>query len=258
MKTNLNIRRAAVVLTAGAMAIGGLGGCGDEERVCVGDKENMFVIGFSSTSDLTTAQALAPQVADVAAARAAHSCGLVGAAVATNRVESDLVVHTEDLEPARTTAPNRKPHVRRMLRDAESFYEEKLLTPLKKATPTNGSPFLGALAKLGSEVEAQGYAGGEVIGLVGDGIAVEESPSGKAIDFRQRQVDQEALGEFVPLLKPLAGSCVALLGAGAESNAESEILRRSRQHLKGLLRKAAISFVATRTAQLPARCKAKP
>lgn len=250
------IRRTTVALMA-VVVTAGLTGC-KTERVCSATPERIMVVASTSTSDLKTARELTPAVTGEAAARASESCGLVGAGIAGNRVESDMVVELKQLEPARTTAPNRRPDVRKMLRAAERFYDQKLLEPLANVTATSGSPFLGALAKVAAELEAEGLSGGTVVAIVGDGIDIEGAPSGKKIDFRSHEVDRRALDEFVPLLRPLSGSCVALLGAGARSNADPVVLRRSRKLLGGVLSKANVDFVATRSSRLPNTCRASP
>jgi hypothetical protein len=144
-----------------------------------------------------------------------------------------------------------------MKKAADRFLRDEVIGPLEATKPTGGSPFVRALTKVADELKSRGHGGPSVIALVGDIIDIERAPSGRMIDFRDRDVDREALEEFLPRLKPLAGSCVVAIGAGARSTRDPEILRQSRTLLDELLAKAKIRFVATRSSELPATCRAR-
>ncbi|HEX8645503.1 MAG TPA: hypothetical protein VF715_01295 [Thermoleophilaceae bacterium] len=253
--------RVAIRSTAGAvvalLTAFAFAGCGEQETVCKGKPERLILVPFATSSDHKTALELAPAVADQMAARAAESCGTVGGGVANRLVESELAVELKPLEPENPKAPNRTPHVRKMKKTADRFLQDKVLGPLEATKPSGGSPFVRALTKIADELRSRGHAGPSVIALVGDIIDIERAPSGRIIDFREREVDREALEEFLPRLEPLAGSCVVAIGAGARSTRDPEILRQSRTLLHDLLTKAKIRFVATRSSELPATCRAR-
>ena len=89
--------------------------------------------------------------------------------------------------------------------------------------------------------------------MIGDLIAVEHTPSGAVVDFR-RERGQGTVEEFIPDLKPLAGSCVVAIGEGAKSNLPAKRIRFARRRMKQVLTSAGIGFVATSSTQIPPGC----
>lgn len=243
---------AAAILIVGAS----LAACGpSKEAVCQGAPEHIVMVPATSISDLKTSQQLAASVAHQAVVRAANSCGQLSVGLQSNQPEADLELRSIEFEPAHERAYNRKPAQREMIRQGDEFTSTALLEPLKHIKATAGSPFFGALAKIGAEVKA--HSGGRVtVLLLGDGIAVEPAPPGNdMVDFRRASVPVERLDRFVPLLKPLAESCVMLIGAGARSDLPAQRIRAAQQMLSTTLQKAKAGFVATRSRELPANCE---
>lgn len=245
---------AGIPLFAVAAALIAFAGGGGDEPVCKGTPQRIVVVPFTTVSDVAVSKQLAPAVASQAVQRAAESCGLLATGIADARVQSDLALRTVDMTPTTTSAPNRKPHIRKLVKTGSAFIQNKLLVDLDGSSGTPGSPFLGALSKLAEELDARDWSGGTTIVLIGDGIAVEEAPSGASIDFRRRKIDRRAVSEYAELFEPLAGSCVMLIGTGAESNLDPETLRRANQYLGRVLKSVDAGFVAVRSSDLPTDC----
>lgn len=230
---------------------------GDEEPVCRSGKlaAPVAVLAFTSPSDIDTAREMAPSVARQAAQMTAEGCATAISAIATANVQSDLEPRVHWSEPAALTAPNRAPYLRRMRQAAERHFDRELVQALRRHGATPTSPYLTALVKLFTELRELGLRDVRVL-VIGDGVAVEKSPSGRLIDFRSRRVDEAALDEYVPELAALNGtvSCVALLGAGARSQLDALVLRRAGGLLDQTLTRAGVMFAATRGDTIPARC----
>lgn len=246
--------RVGLPVTGLALAACLLAACGPKQAAVCPDKPQHYVlIPSTSSSDLETSRALAHDVAGQVVARGADSCGRITVGLQTPRVESDLELRSKSLTPARSTAFNRKPVIRPLIKRGTKFVDSALLQPLAKIAPSSGSPFLGALAKVSAELRAHGTGPATVI-LLGDGIDIERSPSGARVDFRRSSVSHEPLDEFVPLLSGLKGSCVLLVGEGAASRLPGQTLRNARRLLGDTLRKAGVGFAATRSRDLPPGC----
>jgi len=241
---------AATVVVAAVAA----SGCSQELRaVCPEKRENVVLVPSTSVSDLQTSKAMAPAVSEQVVARAAESCGHLGVGLQNNRTAADLDLQSVELTPKRTEAINPDPVIRKLRRTGTEFVQERLLDPLSTVPATDGSPFLGALVKLASELQAHDAAPATIV-MLGDGIDIETSPSDQVVDFRLASTSKEVLDEFVPLLKPLAGSCVILMGAGAQSGLPDEVIRSSQERLRQTLDAAGVGFVATRSSDLPSTC----
>jgi hypothetical protein len=256
MKTTSTRAAATAAALTAAVALA-LTGCGEQEEVCQGRAQQYTLVPFTSTSDYATSRASTPELIKAIAGRAAGSCGSVGGGVATDRPESDLAVTHEQLVPTKRMAPNRQPYVRRMTKEAERHLDRMVGAPLARAKPTHGSPFLGALAKIAEESDWAGKPEDRRIVLVGDIVAIEPAPGRRMVDFRSVQVDQAAAEAFIPMLKPLAGTCVLAVGAGARSDLSPAVLRRARALMATVLAKAGIGFKAV-TRGLPSGCDPLP
>ncbi|WP_354699913.1 hypothetical protein DSM112329_00173 [Paraconexibacter sp. AEG42_29] len=233
-------------------------GCGQQmQAVCPDVPERVVLVPSTSASDLATSQDLGPAVAAQAVARAANSCGRISVGLQNNAVESDLELLSLELTPKRTMAFNAKPVIKPLIKEAEAFVQDTLLGPLATIPPTNGSPFINGLIKMATELNAHGGVPATII-LLGDGIAIERTPSGGLVDFRTTDVPKALLDEFVPLLAPLKASCVMLVSAGAESDLTDETLRNGQKLLGDTLNEAGIGFVATRSRDVPTSCPAIP
>jgi len=240
----------AVAIASAVLAAG----CGPStEAVCQGPRESLVVVAFTSTSDLATSRATGGRVVKQVAGRVARSCGDLWVGVVDNLPESALVLHRIQLRSKQKTVPNRHPFVLRLEHRGIGFAKVNLLDPLAHAAPTSGSPFLGAAAKVGQELAAHN-AGPVTLVIIGDGIVVEQAPSGTMVDFRNEGVPQQRLDEFVPLLKGLKGSCVMLVGQGIKSRLPAQRVRAARTMLGSTFEKAGVGFVPTSSPDLPAGC----
>lgn len=230
--------------------------CGPaKEAVCEGDQERLLLVPSTSESDLAIDRELAPTVAEQVVSRAANSCGSVTVGTQNNRATADMALQTVQLTPDKDEAFNRNPEVAKLEREGNDFVDQKLLQPLAEMSATKGSPFFASLTKIGDEMDVHGLAPATVV-LVGDGIAVEKSPSGKTIDFSDPESAAGALREFVPLLRNLKGSCVILVGAGAGSGLSDQDLRTAQDLMGRTLGSAGAGFVATRSPDIPDSCHA--
>jgi hypothetical protein len=230
-------------------------GCSQKKvAVCQGKSENLVLVPSTSISDLETDRLLAPRVTEQIVERAAESCGSITVGLQNNRPTADLELVTLELSPARDEAFNRNPDVRDMVEDGTAFVEKHLLEPLSKVQATDGSPFLGTLVRIRDELDVHGLIPATIV-LLGDGISVEEAPNGEGyINFTHETVDADLVRAFEPLLRPLTGSCVMLLGAGADSELPDSRLREARAILGKTIENAGGKFVATRSPDLPASC----
>jgi len=228
-------------------------GCGAKENVCRGSRQHIVLVPSTSVSDLATDQSLAPDVAGEAVNRAADSCGRLTTGIQNNHTEADLELRSLDLTPQHPTTFNRKPAQRRLVIEGNSWMQATLLKSLAATPATDGSPFLGALVKVGAEIQAHGGGTATII-LLGDGIDIEPAPNSDGQINFSRAVPVKLLDEFVPLLKPLKGSCVMLIAAGAASGLDDARIRAAQTMLGQTLKQAGIGFVATRSRDLPASC----
>lgn len=245
----------------GALLVVGLTACGSQQPVCQGTPQTVVLAVSTSGSDLVTARALAPQVAAQAVKRAATSCGRLLVGLADNHPEADLVLHGVVFTPEFREAYNRNPQINRLVDSGNAFVETNLLKPLAVAQPTPGGAYLGTLQKIGEELHVHGLGPATII-VVGNGVEEEPAPHGDGtISFVDPPGDpkQGQLGarvrEFEPLLAgSLAGSCVMLVGAGANTALSDNAIVSDQALLDEVLAGARVGFVATRSPDLPPAC----
>ncbi len=241
-----------------------LAGCGSTELVCQGPPTHVIVIPSTSRSDLTVDRAETPIVVREVVTMAASSCGRLTVGLQNNRPEADLALHTISLTSPIKHAFNRRPEQTRLITEGTAFVQTNLVAPLKNTGATTGSPFLGTLVKVGAELQADG-GGPAVVILIGDGEDLEPAPLHDGLinlTADQLQGPREVLvmrhlAEFVPLLRPLAGDCVMLVGAGAANELSDSQIRLGQQLIAHTLNAAGVRFVATRSTDLPV-CPARP
>ena len=115
--------------------------------------------------------------------------------------------------------------------------------------------------KIGKELQAHQDAPATII-LLGDGIDLEPAlhgdgtinfaaPVRSAADSAQLE---KMVDEFEPLLKPLAGSCVMLVVAGAANKLSDARILTAQQLLAHVLQADHVGFVPTRSSDLPPSC----
>jgi hypothetical protein len=241
----------AVLLTLALVATG----CGPEPTaICSGHPGDFVLIPSTSETDDETSVAITPQVSKEVVRRAAKSCGRVTVGIQDGRPEANLVLHTTTLIPPDKTAFNTDRKTEELTQEGVEFVKTELIEPLDRTPATGGSPFLSTLVKVGEEMTNHGWAPGTIV-LVGDGLVVERPPSGgQMIRFGAETVPAGVVETFVPLLKPLHGSCVMLIGAGAGSKMSDDRLRTSQELFAQTLRAAGVGFVASRSPDLPEEC----
>jgi hypothetical protein len=247
-------------ITAVAVAVPlAIAGCGPQQQlVCSGKPEHTVLVPSTSVSDYNVSLELTPAVAKQVVGRVARSCGRLTVGIQDSRPDANLELHSVKLTPEWQKAYNPKSVTRQLVEKGQAYVQERLLDPLKATKATGGSPFFAAMAKIGQELKAHAWGPATVI-LVGDGLVVEQSPNGKQmIRFGHKVVARDAVSRFIPLLKDLKGSCVMLIGAGANSKLPGESIRASQQILGETVEKAEIGFVATRSPDLPPRCAPLP
>jgi outer membrane protein OmpA-like peptidoglycan-associated protein len=251
---------AAVALCAAAAA---LAGCGSKERVCQGSPENVVVVPSTSNASLPTARAMAPDVAGQALVAAVDSCGRLAVGLQDAHPAADLELHIKEFVPQSKQAFNRNPQINQMTGHGNAFVQANLLTPLARITPTAGEPMLGALVKIAGELSVRGYARATIV-MIGTGLEKELAPDGTSIDLSTAsnpaatELLAQRLREFEPLLRPLAGSCVILVGADASSTLPDSTLLAGQALLGQTLAGAGVGYVATRSSDLPSRCRRGP
>lgn len=259
MKSNTNpktIAATALALLAGAGSVAACNGCGPmRQEVCAPSAQHVAVVASTSLSDLAVSREMAPAVVEQATERAVTSCGSIAVGLLGGRhAEADLQLHTLALTPAKTqTFGNPKPILDPLRQDARELTDRELIAPLKQAQAVSGSPFLNGLARVAAELKVHKTKGATVV-LIGDGIAVEQAPGGNKIDFAAANVDAGAVDEFAALLRPLRGSCVILVGSGAEANLTDAQVRRARALLTGVVSKAGAKLAITRDSRIPWGC----
>ena len=249
-------RSPAAILAAGPVAVLvslALAACGGKQvAVCEGRPATLQEVAMTSTSDIETAKALAGPISDQLIAEAVRTCGTLQVGIADAHPET-LVLHSVKLVPAQLEAYNPKVLRDDMTAEAKKFVRQHLLDPLariKKGTPT--SPFLGVSAKVAQESKVRGITGSKLI-IVGDTVAVENTPSGRRIDMRGASVSAAALREFVPLLKG-GPSCVMIIGEAIGSKLPAERIRAAGAMLKRTYNQAGVQFAASSSPDLPASC----
>lgn len=242
---------AAALLLTGLVAIG----CGPAEvAVCSGPVEHIVLVPSTSETDYDVSLEMTPMVSREVVRRVADSCGRVTVGIQDGRPAANLVLHSTTLVPKNKKVFKRDSAINDLVAQGTEFTEKNLIDPLEEAGETGGSPFFSTLIKIGEEEVTQGWPKATIV-LIGDGLVVQRPPEGgKMIRFGVDPVPQQTLDAFVPLLKPLKGSCVILVGAGATSKLPEQRLRASQSLMQETLNKAGVAFVATRSPQLPPEC----
>lgn len=250
IKTTPSIRAWSPFLVAVTLAAAViLGGCGGlaKKQVCAGTPQHVVIVASTSTSDLAVSQDMAAAVVQQAVHKAVYSCGSLSVGMfGGQRAEADLTLQTHEFAPGKTsTYGSLDPILKPLEDDGATFAKDKLLEPLARAMPVNGSPFLNALARISAELHVHHITGATVL-MIGDGVAIERAQNGMLIDFGSKKIAFKAINAFASLYGPLKNSCVILTGSGAASHLSDEQLRRARTLLGGVLNKAGAKFVATR------------
>jgi hypothetical protein len=140
-----------------------------------------------------------------------------------------------------------------MLEEGRGFVAEQLLEPLGSAEAVEGSPYLNGLAQIATEMEAHRIQRASIL-LIGDGLAVEQDLNGRQLNLYARHVDEDAVLAFASLYGPLKGSCVILLGSGADADVSDGQHRSTRRLLDEVLTKADARFVSTLSSDVPWDC----
>jgi hypothetical protein len=248
---------AAVVVIAALFVTTAIvvGGCGPSPTaVCSGTPANLILVPSTSKTDDETSIAMTPKVSKEVVRRAAESCGTIRVGIQNGRPEADLVLQSTTLVPEDKTAFNTEAKTKALIEKGDEFVQAELLRPLEHLPATGGSPFLSTLVKVGEEMTGHGWKHATIV-LVGDGLVVERPPDGgKMIRFGVEPVAKETVEAFVPLLRPLRGSCVILAGAGAGSKLTDGRLRESQKVFGRILEAAGVEFVSTRSPDLPRSC----
>jgi hypothetical protein len=241
---------AALLLTALAAI-----GCGPaEEVVCSGPAEHIVLVPSTSETDYDVSLEMVPEVSREVVRRVAGSCGRVTVGIQDGRPAANLVLHSMTLIPEDKKEFNPDSATDDLVEHGTEFTEKNLIDPLEESGKTGGSPFFSTLIKIGEEEITQGWPKATIV-LIGDGLVVQRPPQGgEMIKFGVDPVSPQTLDSFVPLLKPLKGSCVILVGAGATSKLPEQSLRASQSLMQETLEKAGVAFVASRSPQLPPGC----
>jgi hypothetical protein len=247
--------RTSAITGIALLAVLGMTGCIQEEKyVCSAEPEHLVLVPSTSKTDYDVSAEMTPEVSKQVVRRAALSCGRVTVGIQDSRPQANLELSTKSLVPEDKKAYDADDATDDLIEAGEEFVQAELIAPLGETKATGGSPFLSALIKIGDEVEAHDWPQGTIV-LVGDGLVVEPPPAGgPQIHFGTNDVTAEDLNSFVPLLESLQGSCVVLVGAGATSKAPGHLLRASQELFGETLERAGVGFVATRSAEVPARC----
>lgn len=249
------ITRCLTVLVATAIFALVAAGCGGEgEEVCKGEPVHYVEIGGASISDLEADQELAPDVSDELASLAAERCSSISTAIATNAPAADLELMPTESAPSMRRADDRTPVVNELADDLRAELEEDFVEPLAAAHSTPGSPMLTTLQVIGREAKAHQWGEITVVWL-GDGLVVEHSPvTDTPVAFGHVPAEQAVLDEWVDGLEDLRGSCVILVGAGADSELDDDVIIEAQDMVAKTLAKAGVGFVTTRSADLPPGC----
>jgi hypothetical protein len=195
-----------------------------------------------------------PVVAREVASRAANACATLSAAVAGAHPEGDLVLTSEELKPAATTAPNRDPWISQLQQKADVWLTRQFVRPLRTAVAEPGSPVLTTIVAIATQLRAAGDRHNTIIEIT-DGFAEEKAPDGGIIDFERRDPGLAAhLRSFVPGLRALKGGCVILVGAGAHTRLGLRHVEKVRNEIGSVLHAAGVHFAWTRSLTLPTHC----
>jgi hypothetical protein len=252
-----SLERGAIVAAAAALLVVALvaSGCGPQPTaVCSGRPADFVLIPSTSKTDDETSVAMTPEVSKEVIRRVAESCGRVTVGIQNGRPEANLVLHSTTLIPEDQTAYNTRAKTKKLVEKGDEFVHAELIGPLDQTAATGGSPFFSTLIKVGEEMTAHNWEPGMIV-LVGDGLVVERPPGGgKMIRFGIEQVPNRTVESFVPMLKSLRGSCVVLVGAGADSKLPDDRLRASQKMFGQTLEAAGVGFVSTRSPDLPEGC----
>jgi len=253
MTRSFHFSRPAAV--AGLAVVGALAmtGCGTETVCPPGPRATYDLLSLSSTSDLVTAQKLAPTATKEIADRASRSCALVRTGITTGGSISNL-----EIVPVKATVPSGTAAKRGPVLDQ---YQQRLETGLKafptqldhlKATP--GSPVFATVLRAIKEHgdAASGTPGPLVIALITDGIAIETTDLGRLLDLQAKTVDPDALrqtaGELRDALKQThVHASVLIIGFGANSRLGDPQINRAQQLLEQTFKAAGIAVRFSRS-----------
>jgi len=241
---------------AAALAALAAASCGPKETAVCGEEEHLVVVPSTSETDYDVSLELTPKVTDQAVARVARSCGLLTVGILDGRPDANLALDQEKLKPRDEDERRARPGkvTEDLIEKGDEFVQSQLIVPLEEHGENGGSPFLAGLAKIGGEVESQGWLLPTVV-LIGDGLVVEPSPDdGEMINLGKEEVDPKRLDGFVDMLRELEGACVILVGAGATSEIPGRRIRASQDAMEKVLGEAGVEFVAVRSPIVPAGC----
>lgn len=253
MDTNQKIGGLVLSIVATLLLLG----CGPEkEPVCTKPKHDVVVVAHTSKSDLEMSREIAPAIQADVVDLAVASCGSLSLGIMGGRTAAaqlDLVTH-EFVPEKRTTYGQPKPVLAPLMKEADAFYQDALLAPLADLEAAKGSPYLNGLAQIAMELSNGGTKKAVVI-LIGDGLSVEPAPDGGNVNSYKDPINTDAAMSFVPLLEPLAGSCVLLIRSTIESDVTDEQLRTAHDVLGQVLEAAGAGLVVTTsTSDLPIAC----
>lgn len=251
-------RRAAIA--AGTIAAAGLAfvslGCGDKTLVCVGEPDHVALIASTSVTDYDVSAELAPAVGKKVMRHVARSCGDLMVGIQDGRPDSHLNLVPKHFKPRSDEAFDPGAIRDDMYEEGEEFLEGRFLGPLNEAEPIGGSPFFATVAKTRREAAVRGWPPPTIV-LIGDGFVVERSPeTNQMVRFGQEPISPETLTEFTTLLGDLDGTCVMVVGFGANSNLPPQQIRETERLLAETFEAAGANFLATRSPDIEPECQA--
>ena len=246
---------ATGTITAAGLALAILG-CGDKTLVCVGKPSHVALIASTSETDYDLSAELAPTVARKVMRHVARSCGDLMVGIQDGRPDSNLDLVPEHFEPRSDEAFNPGAMRKDMFEEGEEFLDHKFLGPLGEAEPIGGSPFFATVAKTRHEASVRGWPPPTIV-LIGDGFVVEPSPeTNQMVRFGQEPIAKATLNEFTALLGDLNGTCVMVVGFGADSNLPPQEIRETERLLAKTFEAAGAEFLATRSPDIEPECQA--
>jgi hypothetical protein len=249
-------RRAA--LAAGAIVLGAIAlvaaGCEEEELVCLEQRAHVALIASTSKTDYDLSVELAPEVARGVMRHVARSCGELLVGIQDGRPDSNLELVPKRFKPRLEKAFGPESVREDLFEEGNEFVESELLRPLREAKPIGGSPFFATIAKTRREADARGWPPVTIV-LIGDGFVVERAPeSRRMVLFGQESVSDDTLAEFTSLLGDLNGSCVMVVGFGADTQLRGHRIRETERLLREAVEMAGATFVATRSRDVSPEC----
>lgn len=244
----------AVRLAAAVAATALVAGCGTEEVCPAGPRATYDLTALSSTSDLATAQQLAPAATKQIATRAAERCATVRTGITTDGTVSNLQITAVEATPPEGSAAKRGPLIAKYER-ALTDGLKAFTTQLHRTKATPGSPVYATIRRAIEEHAdaSTGTPGPLVIAQITDGLAVERTDRGRRIDLQAAAVDPAALREMTTTLARTVESArvdvsVLIVGFGANSRLGDARLNRARTILTKTLNDAGIAVRFSRSA----------